>query len=84
MPMEDITLYVKTGCPWCHEAEAFLQGHGLSYERIDVLEDPRALEHMHELSGQTKAPTMEYGGEVLADFGASELENFLRQRDAIE
>lgn len=82
--MEDIVLYVKTGCPWCTEAEQFLTDNNLPYERRDVLSDDTAYERMRELSGQTKAPTMEYGSEVLADFGATELEAFLRQRHVID
>jgi glutaredoxin 3 len=82
--MEEITLYVKTGCPWCTEAEAFLRDHEIPYQRIDVLHDSSAFDQMREISGQNKAPTMQYGAEILADFGASELERFLRQRDVLD
>jgi hypothetical protein len=38
---------------------------------------------MKEISGQTKAPTLEMpDGEVLADFDVAELERFLARRDA--
>jgi hypothetical protein len=39
---------------------------------------------MLELSGQTKAPTMDWAGEVLADFGADELDAFLRERNVVK
>jgi glutaredoxin 3 len=39
---------------------------------------------MRELSGQTKAPTMRWGDEILADFGAEELDAFLRQRQIVK
>jgi hypothetical protein len=35
---------------------------------------------MVELSGQTKAPTMDWHGHVLADFGVDELIPFLKTR----
>lgn len=35
---------------------------------------------MVDLSGQTKAPTMDWHGEVLADFGVDELVPFLKKR----
>lgn len=76
-------LYIKRGCPWCDEAEEFLQDHGIEYEVIDVLRDREAFQKMRALSGQSKAPTMEWDGEILADFGASELERFLRERNVI-
>lgn len=35
------------------------------------------MEEMFSLSGQRKAPTMDWEGEVLADFGVDELVPFL-------
>jgi hypothetical protein len=32
---------------------------------------------MKRISGQTKAPVLDWSGEILADFGAAELEPFL-------
>ena len=76
-------LYIKRGCPWCVDAEAFLKRHGIDYETVVVSGDAEAMAAMKELSGQTKAPTMDWDGEVLADFGVEELEPFLRERGVI-
>ncbi|MEJ6730692.1 MAG: hypothetical protein ACKVI3_05465 [Verrucomicrobiia bacterium] len=35
---------------------------------------------MKTLSGQTKAPVLDWNGDVLADFGAEELVPFLKAR----
>jgi glutaredoxin 3 len=77
-------LYIKSGCPWCDEAEAYLHQHGLAYGKVDVHGDPAAMEEMQRLSGQTKAPTMRWGDEILADFGADELDAFLRERKVVK
>jgi glutaredoxin 3 len=77
-------LYVKDGCPWCDEAEDYLRDHGIAYGKADVYADPKAFEEMRELSGQTKAPTMRWGDEILADFGAEELDAFLRERQLVK
>ena len=77
-------LYVKSGCPWCAEAEAYLQEHGIAYGKVDVNDDAAAREEMNRLSGQTKAPTLRWGDEILADFGADELEVFLRARKVVK
>ena len=77
-------LYVKTGCPWCEEAEDYLKDHGIAYGKVDVHADPAALEEMKRLSGQTKAPTMRWDDEILADFGADELDIFLRERNVVK
>jgi glutaredoxin 3 len=72
-------LYVKTGCPWCTEAEEVLQRHGISYDRVDVLRDKQAYQRMREITGQSKAPTLEWDDHVLADFGGEELTEFLKE-----
>ncbi len=77
-------LYIKDGCPWCEEAEDYLRDHNIAYGKVDVNEDPGAREELQRLSGQTKAPTMRWGDEILADFGAEELDAFLRQRNVVK
>jgi glutaredoxin len=74
-------LYVKPGCPWCHEAVEFLDSHGVGYHLRDVTRDGSALEEMRRKSGQTKAPTLDWRGQILADFGTDELVPFLRQQN---
>ena len=85
MPSSNVrpVLYVKTGCPWCEEAEEFLNSRDIAYDRLDVLRDAEAFARMKELSGQTKAPTLDWDGEILADFGAAELEPFLKERGTL-
>lgn len=72
------TLYVKTGCPWCEEVLEYLDARRIGYEEIVVSGNRDAMQAMIDLSGQSKAPTMDWGGEVLADFGVDELVPFLR------
>jgi glutaredoxin len=81
MPKELPILYVKKGCPWCTEAVEYLDEHGIGYRLKDVTSDAPAFEEMHRLSGQTKAPTLDWNGRVLADFGTDELVPFLREQN---
>jgi glutaredoxin 3 len=74
-------LYVKPGCPWCEEVVAFLDERGVPYRRVDVAEDPESFARMRRLSGQDKAPTLDWHGDILADFGVEELVPFLRSRN---
>ncbi len=74
-------LYVKSGCSYCQEAMQFLDEHGIDYEMKEVLSDARAFEEMQSKSGQTKAPTLDWNGKVLADFGVDELTPFLRAQN---
>jgi len=77
-------LYIKSGCPWCDEAEDYLKERGIAYGKANVTTDRTAFEEMKRLSGQTKAPTMRWDDEILADFGADELDAFLRERNVVK
>lgn len=77
------TLYVKNGCPWCEEVLQYLDRNNLKYEKVIVSGDTEAMQTMVDLSGQTKAPTMNYHGEILADFGVDELIPFLAKHRKI-
>jgi glutaredoxin 3 len=82
MSQSALILYVKTGCPWCTNAEEYLDRQGYEYERVDVQQDRAAFDEMKRVSGQTYAPTLVIGEKVLADFGPEELEQFLREQPA--
>ena len=74
MKPESIRLFIKPSCPWCHEAIDWLDEHGIKYEKLDVIRDAAARQEMHDLTGQSKAPSIDVDGHILADFGADELE----------
>jgi glutaredoxin len=74
-------LYVKSGCPWCHEVIEFLRERGVSYREQNVSKDAAAMQEMQRKSGQTRAPTLDWNGKILADFGVDELVPFLRQQN---
>jgi glutaredoxin 3 len=73
-------LYTKRGCPWCEEAIAFLDEHGVGYRHKEVTSDAQAFEEMTRKSGQGKTPTLDWNGTILADFGTDELVPFLQNR----
>ncbi len=70
-------LYVKMGCPWCAEVEEYLESHSIPVRTVIVSGNREAMDEMVALSGQSKAPTLDWEGEVLADFGVDELVPFL-------
>lgn len=77
------TLYIKSGCPWCDEVIDFLRREKIDHQVVNVSGNPEDFREMVDLSGQSKAPTMDWEGEVLADFGVEELIPFLKQRGVI-
>lgn len=72
-------LYVKTRCPWCVDAVAYLRKHKYTFTEVDVLRDRAAYATMQKISGQTLTPTLVVGDLLLADFGVDELEKFLQK-----
>lgn len=72
-------LYVKNGCPWCDDVLDYFDRKKLPYTKVTVTGNREAMQEMVDLSGQSKAPTMDWDGEVLADFGVDELIPFLRR-----
>jgi glutaredoxin 3 len=81
MPAELPILYVKPGCPWCDQVIAFLTSNGVGYREKNVTADANAFSEMQRISGQTKAPTLDWRGDILADFGVEELVPFLRGKN---
>lgn len=77
------TLYIKPGCPWCDEVVTFMRKEDIEYDTVIVSGNHVALQQMITLSGQSKAPTMNWEGEVLADFGVEELIPFLKERGVL-
>jgi glutaredoxin 3 len=79
MTSNSMILYVKSGCPWCHLAELYLDERGYTYKRINVRQDRAAYDELKRISGQASTPTLVIGDHVLPDFGPDELEEFLKE-----
>ena len=73
-------LYIKRGCPWCDEVVDYLERKKIEVITLVVSNNREAMQEMVELSGQSKAPTMDWHGEILADFGVDELVPFLKKQ----
>lgn len=65
-------VYIKPGCPWCNEALAYFQQHGVDIDVRDVTRNRASMQRMIEISGQSLTPTFEYGDFVVADFSVDE------------
>ena len=71
-----VRLFIKPFCGWCAEAMEWLDRNKIKYNALDVTSHRAAWDEMVRLSGQSSAPVIEVDGEMLADFGASELARF--------
>jgi len=73
-------LYGKRGCPYCAAAMRHLDKHKIAYGKIDVRGDKAAIEKLEKVSDQARRPTLVWNGDMLADFGIDEVEEFLAAR----
>jgi glutaredoxin 3 len=78
---QEMTLYVKVGCPWCRVAEEYLNKRGYRYKSVEVRKNRAAFDKLVAVSGQPYAPTLVAGELVLANFGTDELEHFLQEHN---
>ena len=49
-------IYTRKYCPYCQKAKELLDTQGISYEEIDVSNDPVKEEEMKRISGRTTVP----------------------------
>lgn len=79
MKPQKVRLFIKPFCGWCDEARDWLDEHGIAYEELNVTTNSAARKEMFQLTGQTLAPSIDVDGHILADFGADELEEFMKE-----
>lgn len=66
-----VTIYTSKNCPHCVRAKDFLKRKGISFEEIDVTEDPKKREEAQERYGWMTVPLIVIGDKFIG--GADEL-----------
>lgn len=72
-------LYIKDGCPWCAEAMAFFDKHGIPLDIREVHENPDYMKELIAVSEQSSTPTFVYDDFIVADFSVNEFLDELEQ-----
>jgi len=78
MPLADIEVFVRTGCPHCAKAELFLQALKREQPALrivihDVAKEPAALEQLQRLAknqgiGTVRVPAFQVGGQLIVGY----------------
>ena len=66
--MKDVTIYTTNWCPYCRQAEKFLDGKGVAYKQVDVTEDDAMREKLIELTGQRTVPQIFIGEKSIGGY----------------
>jgi glutaredoxin 3 len=68
--MSSVTIYTKTGCPYCAAARKHYAESGISFEEINVTERPAEQTKLLEITGgQRIVPVIVEGDDVKLGFG---------------
>jgi glutaredoxin len=75
-----LIIYTKTGCPWCGDTLEFLKTNNVQFEEREVRSNAEFMKELEDKSGQSKTPTIDLDGEILADSDAQAIEVFLKEK----
>ncbi len=67
--MKDVVIYTTDTCPYCRQAERFLEAQGVPFTGVDVTDDEAMREKLVELSGGRRTvPQIFIDGEGIGGF----------------
>ena len=65
-----LTIYTKTGCPYCAAAKEDLQARGITYQEVNLSDEPQRIPELIKLSGGRIVPVIvDEDGKVTVGFG---------------
>ena len=74
----NIILYTKKGCPWCEGVLDLFKEKGVVYEEREVRGNQAYFDELVAKSGQTKTPTLDIDGHIIADSDREQVRQYLR------
>ncbi|WP_270182366.1 glutaredoxin family protein [Alkalihalobacillus sp. CinArs1] len=66
--MEHIRLYTITSCIECEKTKRLLKQSGISFDEVNVLEQPERQEDLYQLAGEFLVPLLVYNNKVCSEF----------------
>ncbi len=78
-----IVAYLKPWCGWSGGVRAVFKKYDLAFEERDIINRADFFQEMVEKTGQTKQPTVEINGRILADVSGEEVEAWLLQNGIV-
>ncbi len=67
-PMSRVVIYTTSYCPFCFRAKALLRAKNISFEDIDVTDDPQRRTEMERLSGRHTVPQIFINGQSIGGY----------------
>jgi len=73
-----IIIYTTPSCPYCLLAKQYFLSKKITFEEIDVSEDPQKAQEMVDLSGQMGVPVITIDDKVITGFDKEKIESILK------
>lgn len=80
----NIIIYTKRGCPWCRDVLALLNENNIPFEEREVLSNPEFYKELVEKTKQTKTPSLDIDGFILADSDRNQVSEFLKSKGLLQ
>ena len=81
MTNASLTVYTTSWCGFCHRLKTVLKSDGISYDEIDIEQDPAAADFVGSVNGGNKTvPTVKFAdGSTLTNPSAGEVKEKLAE-----
>jgi glutaredoxin len=79
----NIILYTKTGCPWCKGVLDLFKENNVVYEEREVTGNKEYYDELVKKSGQTKTPTLDIDGFILADSDTEQVSEYMKGKGVV-
>ncbi|MET0071989.1 MAG: glutaredoxin 3 [Candidatus Thiodiazotropha sp.] len=66
--MSEVAIYTKPHCPYCSHAKALLESREITYEELDVTQDPDHLTEMLRRTGGRTFPQIVIGDRAVGGY----------------
>jgi glutaredoxin 3 len=76
----NIILYTKSGCPWCKGVLDLFAEKNVKYEEREVLSNQVFFDELVKKSGQTKTPTLDIDGHIIADSDRDQVTAYMKEK----
>ena len=81
---QKITMYGAEWCGDCRRSKAFLDGHEVEYEYVDLEANPEAAEVAQSIAGRKNIPVVQFkDGEFMVEPSDADLHSALTKRGLI-
>lgn len=64
----NITVYTTTRCPYCNMLKEFFDQNNITYQEVNVENDPNMMQKVVEATGQMGVPQTEIDGQWVIGF----------------